>query len=69
LLTVDRSSGEVLDAHTVKFTFKHPTRTVLPVMAADAALVPQLQQAVGGAALQMRGTPIRRIGEGYEPKA
>jgi peptide/nickel transport system substrate-binding protein len=35
LLTVDRSSGEVLDAHTVKFTFKHPTRTVLPVMAAD----------------------------------
>jgi ABC-type transport system substrate-binding protein len=26
---------EVLDAHTVKFTFKHPTRTVLPVMAAD----------------------------------
>jgi peptide/nickel transport system substrate-binding protein len=26
---------EVLDAHTVRFTFKHPTRTVLPVMAAD----------------------------------
>jgi ABC-type transport system substrate-binding protein len=26
---------EALDAHTVKFTFKHPTRTVLPVMAAD----------------------------------
>ena len=26
---------EVLDVHTVKFTFKHPTRTVLPVMAAD----------------------------------
>jgi peptide/nickel transport system substrate-binding protein len=25
----------VLDAHTVKFTFKHPTRTLLPVMAAD----------------------------------
>jgi heme-degrading monooxygenase HmoA len=36
---------------------------------ADAALMPQLQQAVGGAGLQMRGTPIRRIGEGYEPKA
>jgi peptide/nickel transport system substrate-binding protein len=28
-------SVEVLDAHTVKFTFKHPTRTLLPVMAAD----------------------------------
>jgi ABC-type transport system substrate-binding protein len=26
---------EALDAHTVRFTFKHPTRTVLPVMAAD----------------------------------
>jgi ABC-type transport system substrate-binding protein len=26
---------EVLDAHSVKFTFKHATRTVLPVMAAD----------------------------------
>jgi len=26
---------EVLDAYTVRFTFKHPTRTVLPVMAAD----------------------------------
>jgi peptide/nickel transport system substrate-binding protein len=26
---------EVLDAHTVRFTFKQPTRTVLPVMAAD----------------------------------
>jgi heme-degrading monooxygenase HmoA len=37
--------------------------------AADAALMPQLQQAVGGAGLQMRGTPIRRIGEAYEPKA
>jgi heme-degrading monooxygenase HmoA len=37
--------------------------------AADAALLPQLQQAVGGAGLQMRGTPIRRIGEVYEPKA
>ncbi len=37
--------------------------------AADTALMPQLQQAVGGAGLQMRGTPIRRIGEGYEPKA
>jgi heme-degrading monooxygenase HmoA len=37
--------------------------------AADAALMPQLQQALGGAAMQMRGTPIRRIGEGYEPKA
>jgi heme-degrading monooxygenase HmoA len=37
--------------------------------AADAALMPQLQQAMGGAGLQMRGTPIRRIGEGYEPQA
>ena len=37
--------------------------------AADAALMPQLQQAMGRAGLQMRGTPIRRIGEGYEPKA
>jgi heme-degrading monooxygenase HmoA len=37
--------------------------------AADAALMPQLRQAVGGAGLQMRGTPIRRIGEGYDPKA
>ena len=37
--------------------------------AADAALMPQLRQAVGGAGLQMRGTSIRRIGEGYEPKA
>jgi heme-degrading monooxygenase HmoA len=37
--------------------------------AADAALMPQLRQAVGDAGLQMRGTPIRRIGEGYEPKA
>jgi quinol monooxygenase YgiN len=36
---------------------------------ADAALMPQLQQAVSGAGLQMRGTPIRRIGEVYEPKA
>jgi ABC-type transport system substrate-binding protein len=26
---------EVVDAHTVKFAFKHPTRTLLPVMAAD----------------------------------
>jgi glutathione transport system substrate-binding protein len=26
---------EVVDAHTVKFLFKHPTRTLLPVMAAD----------------------------------
>jgi glutathione transport system substrate-binding protein len=26
---------EVLNAHTVKFIFKHPTTTVLPVMAAD----------------------------------
>jgi hypothetical protein len=37
--------------------------------AADAALMPQLQQAMGGAGLQMRGTPIRRIGKGYEPQA
>jgi heme-degrading monooxygenase HmoA len=37
--------------------------------AAYATLMPQLQQAVGGAGMQMRGTPIRRIGEGYEPKA
>jgi heme-degrading monooxygenase HmoA len=37
--------------------------------AADAALMPQLQQAMGEAGLQMRGTPIRRIGEGYDPKA
>ena len=37
--------------------------------AADAALMPQLRQAVSGLGLQMRGTPIRRIGEGYEPKA
>ena len=37
--------------------------------AADAALMPQLQQAVGGAGLQMRGTPIRGISEGYEPRA
>jgi hypothetical protein len=28
-----------------------------------------LRQAVGGAGLQMQGTPIRRIGEAYEPKA
>jgi ABC-type transport system substrate-binding protein len=26
---------EIVHTHTVKFTFKHPTRTVLPVMAAD----------------------------------
>ena len=37
--------------------------------AADAALMPQLRQAVGGLGLQMRGTPIRRIAEAYEPKA
>ena len=37
--------------------------------AADAALMPQLQQAVSGLGVQMRGTPIRRIGEVYEPKA
>ena len=37
--------------------------------AADAALLPPWQQAVSGAGLQMRGTPIRRIGEAYEPKA
>jgi heme-degrading monooxygenase HmoA len=37
--------------------------------AADTALMPQLRQAVGGAGLQMQGTPIRRIGEAYEPKA
>jgi heme-degrading monooxygenase HmoA len=36
---------------------------------ADAALMPQLQQAMGGAGLQVRGTPIRRIGEVIEPKA
>jgi Antibiotic biosynthesis monooxygenase len=36
---------------------------------ADAALMPQLQQALGGAGLQVRGTPIRRIGEVLEPKA
>jgi heme-degrading monooxygenase HmoA len=37
--------------------------------AADAALMPQLQQALGGAGLQVRGTPIRRIGEVFVPKA
>jgi heme-degrading monooxygenase HmoA len=37
--------------------------------AADAALMSQLRQAVGEAGLQMQGTPTRRIGEGYEPKA
>ena len=37
--------------------------------AADAALRPQLRQAVSGLGLQMQGTPIRRIGEAYEPKA
>jgi hypothetical protein len=37
--------------------------------AADAALMPQLHQALGGAGLQVRGTPIRRIGEVFEPKA
>ena len=36
---------EVLDAHTVKFTFKHPTRTVLPVMAADRVGFLQLSPA------------------------
>ena len=35
--------------------------------AADAALMPQLQQAMGGAGPQGRGTPIRRIGEVFEP--
>ena len=37
--------------------------------AADGALMPQLQQAMREAGLQMRGTPIRRIGEVFEPKA
>jgi quinol monooxygenase YgiN len=37
--------------------------------AADAALMPQLRQAVSGLGVQMQGTPIRRIGEAYEPKA
>ena len=31
--------------------------------------MPQLQQAIGEAGLQVRGTPIRRIGEVFEPKA
>jgi heme-degrading monooxygenase HmoA len=37
--------------------------------AAAAALMPQLQQAMGGAGLLVRGIPIRRIGEVFEPKA
>ena len=37
--------------------------------AADRALVPQLHQALAEAGLQVRGTPTRRIGEGYEPQA
>jgi peptide/nickel transport system substrate-binding protein len=36
---------DVLDAHTVKFTFKHPTRTMLPVMAADRVGFLQLSPA------------------------
>ena len=35
----------------------------------DAALMPQLRQAVSGLGVQMQGTPIRRIGEAYDPKA
>ena len=37
---------EVLDAHTVKFTFKHPTRTVLPMMTADRVGFLQMSPAV-----------------------
>jgi heme-degrading monooxygenase HmoA len=37
--------------------------------AADAALMPQLRQAVSGRGMEVRGMPIRRIGEVYEPKA
>jgi len=37
--------------------------------AADAALMPQLRQAVSELGVQMQGTPTRRIGEAYAPKA
>ena len=37
--------------------------------AANATLLPQLQQAVTEAGLQVQGTPILRIGEVYELKA
>ena len=37
--------------------------------AADAALMPQVRQAVRGLGVPMQGTPIRRIGEAYAPKA
>jgi peptide/nickel transport system substrate-binding protein len=41
---------EALDSHTVKFTFKHPTRTLLPVMAADRTGFLQMSPATSNGA-------------------
>jgi len=56
----DAGAGEVgsLSIWTPGRMLRQPTRL-------DAAV----QQAMGGAGLQVRGTPIRRIGEVIEPKA
>jgi heme-degrading monooxygenase HmoA len=37
--------------------------------AANAAMMPQLRQAVGEAGVQMQGPPIQRFGEVYQGKA